>query len=210
MKKVEKPYLIVAPFPFNPSNSLFKEVYIGDSERCLLGRGMTALVTAFERKADVIAFGGGVLVNEEHESSLEKRAILLNLKSFQNFLPASEDCLTSFIIRHSVADVHNGNDNTEKVADWLCELTLSILREMLPEKKIEVCIITDPSHLLPIYLVSSKLKNFRDKVEISVVLSDIPYSTEEMIILEGPLASLIDDQVKPLIEENKRKAKGLT
>jgi len=207
--KRDKRYLIVVPFPYDLSKPNFQNVYIGDPEKGLLGRGITAVITAFERNANVIAFGGGVMVQGEHESLFEQQALLSNLKNFKEFLPSKEAKIFDFISEHSLINFNKSSDNTEKVAEWL---TIHVLEELtnVSSNKIELCIVTDPGHLRPIQLVSKELKNFRDKVNISVVLSDTPYSNEEMAILEGPLYKLIKTQVDLLIEQNKQTAKTLT
>ncbi len=205
-----KKYLIVAPFPYDFSNKNFKDVYIGDPLRGLLGRGMTAAITAFERKADVVAFGGGVLVGGEHESFFEQKKLLDSLGLFQELLPDKVEKIFDFISRHSVVDLDKKNDDTYKVAEWLCELALEKMATRPCPTRIEICIITDPAHLRPIQLVSWWLKNFRKEIKISVVLSDIPYSNEKMTIIEGPLNKIIGDQVGVLIANNKQTAKEET
>ena len=200
--------VFVCLFPYNPCSINWLDVFWGQPEKDLLGRGAMACLVALREKADKLLFGGGLrlltgeaVAQVKHNFLMEHIGQLASLEEAQGFVLGQ---LSEIV----VIDNNPTNNNTAKIAQWHRSV---FNQEDLGHSRNRVIVVADYNHGPRAF--NDTMAVFGDllpRVRVELVCSDVPYDGEpgDCIIFEPPLIEAMGgrEEVMGLVVHNKHKA----
>ncbi len=205
---------IVALFPYNFTLPNFEQVFWGDPERELWGRGPTAIKEFFESDAQYLLIGGGgVLVDHVDDGedvsvqeSIVEYVILCQRLSELRFPGSMMPTVKALISEEACVIIdRNYGKNTETVAIWVRDVFNRIDNG---DEHNEVIVVADPAHLRALQCTQATFKDLIPRVKVVFVPSDIPYAGEpgDAVIFEAPALEKpgVRDQLQGIIDDMKK------